>query len=296
MKQDFIERARKVHDGKYVYDLVEYKGALLKIKIICPAHGLFEQAAHHHLEGQGCPRCSKIKNKPPVKRSNPIRNKNKAVSIHNDLYDYTKTDFSSVKTKVIIICKIHGEFYQTLGKHLCGRGCPDCGGSRKKTQEEFLVEAKNTHGDLYDYSLSKYDNFEKKIIIICRRHGEFYQTPHNHIIGKQGCPVCVHRISKPEIEWLNSLGLPNDNEHRNVLLKLPDRKIKADGYEPSTGTVYEFYGDYYHGNPLFFDSNVMNPHTKCTFGELYKKTLDKENSILKNGLKLVCIWEHEWKS
>lgn len=182
-----------------------------------------------------------------------------------------------------------------LHKHLSGRGCQICGGSKKKTQDEFLVEAKNVHGELYDYSSSAYENFEKKLTILCKRHGEFYQTPHNHIIGKQGCPHCTHRISKGETEWLNYIGLPNDSSHRNVLIKLSDRKIKADGYDPNTKTVYEYYGDYYHGNPKFYQESDYNPHTKCTFGELYQKTLEKEKSIIKDSYKLITMWESNWK-
>lgn len=176
-----------------------------------------------------------------------------------------------------------------------GRGCHDCGGSRKKTQEEFLKEAKSVHNELYDYSKSIYTNFEAKLTIICKKHDEFDQTPHNHIIGEQGCPHCVHRISKPETEWLNYLNIPNDSAHRNVLIKLSDRKIKADGYMLETNTVYEFNGDYYHGNPSLYQSDKINPHTKCTFGKLYSRTIEKEKSILNNGFNLITIWEHEWR-
>lgn len=289
--EDFINKANKVHGCKYIYDLVEYITTNTKVKIVCPEHGVFEQKPAKHLVGQGCPKCTKFRKKGHDEFMD------KAIQIHGTKYDYSKSDFSHVKNKTIIICSIHGEFWQTVDKHVnFGRGCPDCGGSRKKTLEEFIVEAREVHGNLYDYTRAQYVQFEAKLTIICNKHGEFYQTPHNHIIGKQGCPHCVHRISKGETDWLNHLGVPNDIEHRNVLLYLADRKIKADGYIPEIGTVYEFYGDYYHGNPLFYNPEGYNPHTKCTFGELYQKTMEKEKSILESGLKLVCIWEHEWKA
>jgi hypothetical protein len=291
MLSSFIQKAQKIHNEKYAYDLVEYKNAKTKIKIVCHTHGIFEQTPDKHLFGQGCPLCSKYRKKSLTEFEE------KAIKIHNAKYDYSKTDFSHIKNRAIIICPEHGEFLQILDKHInFGRGCPDCGGSRKKTLEEFIAEAEEVHCGLYDYSLVEYIGFERKITIICKRHGEFYQTPHNHIIGKQGCPHCVHRISKGETDWLNFIGLPNDKLHRNVLLRLDDRKIKADGYDPATATVYEFYGDYYHGNPIFYKSNMINPHTKCSFGELYQRTLEKEASIFKSGLKLVSIWEHEWKA
>jgi len=289
MDNNFVNRSIKIHDNKYNYDFVEYINALTKIKIICIIHGEFWQTPSKHLMGQGCPSCSKYRKK----TKDEFRNK--ATEIHNSKYDYEKTDFSNIKNKVIIICPEHGEFLQTLDKHInFKRGCPTCGGSNKKTLEQFILEAKCVHGELYDYSSSIYENFEKKLKIICKRHGEFLQTPHNHIIGKQGCPHCVHRISKVETAWLNYIGLPNNPEHRNVLIKLYNRKIKADGYDPITKTVYEFYGDYYHGNPMFYKSDMINPHTKCSYGDLYKRTIEKEIAIKEFGLNLISIWEYEW--
>lgn len=54
----FIERSTEVHNGKYDYSLVDYKGATEKVKIICPRHGIFEQVASSHPWGNGCPICN----------------------------------------------------------------------------------------------------------------------------------------------------------------------------------------------------------------------------------------------
>jgi hypothetical protein len=287
----FLDRSKSIHNNLYSYDLVNYVNALTKVEIICKTHGSFWQIPATHCRGTGCPKCSKYSKK----SINEF--KEKAIKIHNNFYDYTKTDFSKIINKSIITCPIHGDFIQSLDKHINSKhGCPKCGGSQKKTLEEFINEAQQIHGNLYDYILSVYLNFELKLEIICSKHGSFWQTPHNHIIGKQGCPTCVHRISKGELDWLNFIGLPNDNLHRNVYIKLFDRSIKADGYDSKINTVYEFYGDYYHGNPKFYNPTAVNPHTKCTFGELYSRTLEKEKSIKAAGINLVSIWEHEWNA
>lgn len=39
--EEFIEKAKKVHGDKYDYSLVEYKDSRVKVKIICPKHGVF---------------------------------------------------------------------------------------------------------------------------------------------------------------------------------------------------------------------------------------------------------------
>ena len=66
---------------------------------------------------------------------------------------------------------------------------------KKLTTEEFIAKAKKTHGDKYDYSKVKYANNKTKVCIICPEHGEFWQTPHNHLVG-QNCPQCTNNNLK----------------------------------------------------------------------------------------------------
>ena len=61
--------------------------------------------------------------------------------------------------------------------------------TKKKTTEEFIEESRKIHGDKYDYSKVEYNNNTTKICIICPIHGEFWQTPKQHLRG-QGCPKC----------------------------------------------------------------------------------------------------------
>lgn len=61
--------------------------------------------------------------------------------------------------------------------------------AKKLTTEDFIVKAKVTHGDRYDYSLAKYTRTHDNLIIICKEHGPFEQAPANHYKGK-GCPIC----------------------------------------------------------------------------------------------------------
>ena len=60
----------------------------------------------------------------------------------------------------------------------------------KLTTEQFIERAKTVHGDKYDYSQVIYNGAHPKIKIVCPIHGEFEQTPTNHINHKQGCPLC----------------------------------------------------------------------------------------------------------
>lgn len=66
----------------------------------------------------------------------------KARIVHNDKYDYSKVKYKNVHDKVIIICPIHSEFEQEPNSHLRGIGCPYCGGTKKKTNQEFIIRPK----------------------------------------------------------------------------------------------------------------------------------------------------------
>jgi len=56
--EQFIAKAKRVHGDKYDYSLVSYERAVLPVKIVCPAHGEFEQKPKSHLLGRGCRKCA----------------------------------------------------------------------------------------------------------------------------------------------------------------------------------------------------------------------------------------------
>lgn len=112
----------------------------------------------------------------------------KANDVHNNKYTYNKTNYINSRTKVIITCPKHGDFEQTPANHLYGKGCPKCSG-KFKTTEEWIIEAKEIHGDKYDYSKTVFINTNTKVCIICPKHGEFWQLPYNHLSG-EGCSKC----------------------------------------------------------------------------------------------------------
>lgn len=196
---EFIEKARRIHGDKYNYSKVDYINASTKVCIICPKHGEFWQTPASHLAGARCPKCwEEMKGKALF--SNTEEFVEKARKIHGNKYDYSKVEYERSNKKVCIICPIHGEFWQTPSHHLRGQGCPKCGNEeisnkRTKSTEQFIKEARVIHGDKYDYSKVDMNNRDEKgrICIICPTHGEFWQTPSNHLHGK-GCELCVRYI------------------------------------------------------------------------------------------------------
>lgn len=130
----------------------------------------------------------------------------KSISIHGNKFDYSKVQYIGSHTKVCIICPEHGEFYQSPTNHLSGNGCAKCaaqysrGKYRLTTVETFLAQAKEIHGDKYDYSKVEWKNTYTSITIICPIHGEFTQIPQNHIRLKCGCKKCGREITKSKVK------------------------------------------------------------------------------------------------
>lgn len=60
---------------------------------------------------------------------------------------------------------------------------------KKLTTEEFIEKARKVHGDRYDYSKVNYKTTHEKVVITCKKHGDFEQTPSSHLQGN-GCPKC----------------------------------------------------------------------------------------------------------
>lgn len=119
---------------------------------------------------------------------------NKATAVHGDKYDYSKTVYTNTRTKVNIICPIHGEFEQLANDHINGSGCKKCANIIivKKTSlglEKFIQKAKLKHPEKYTYEKVVYVNNKVPVIITCPIHGEFEQRPDTHLNGC-GCPNC----------------------------------------------------------------------------------------------------------
>ena len=216
---DFIIRANEKHNNEYDYSKVIYDNLKKKIIIICSKHGEFSQTPNNHLFGKGCKKCGVEKR--TTKRTMTLNEFiEKANNIHNNKYNYSKAQYTKSRNKIIIICKLHGEFQQIANTHLMGAGCVKCSTEinalkNSLTQEEFLIKANEAHNNKYDYSKAIYKNNDEKIIIICSEHGEFLQKCSNHFYGK-GCKKCginiiSEKLSLTQEEFLNK----SNNIHYN---------------------------------------------------------------------------------
>lgn len=139
--------------------------------------------------------------------------------VHKDKYDYSKTNCENrdEKGRICIICPIHGEFWQTPSNHKNGQGCRKCMGEKlsllkRSNNNEFISNANIIHNNKYVYTSVEYINNWTKVLIKCPIHGEFWQTPHNHLQGA-GCPECKKLL----ISNANKYSLDEFIEKANVV-------------------------------------------------------------------------------
>ena len=227
--------------------------------------------------------------------------------VHGDKYDYSLVEYKNNKTKVKIICQIHGIFEQTPSQHiLLKQSCRYCMIDSYKSKH-FIEKSKKIHGDKYDYSLVEYKNNKTKVKIICQIHGIFEQRPDNHIHSK-GCYLCGRienrkkHINRIEHDKLNKNQLlPNYNKNAcilfdNISLKqnihiqhamnggeyyIKELGYWVDGYDIVNNIVYEYY-EIFHKYTIEKDKkreNEIKKYLNCDFIIIHEDHL-KANNIM----------------
>lgn len=280
-KDEFVRKAKEVHGDFYTYDKVLYRKGNEKVVITCPKHGDFKQAPIKHLAGNGCPKCA-MENKSAAQNKGLEEFIMQSRSKFGDKFDYSKASYVNNKTKLILVCPIHGEFHISPDSHLKSlTGCKKCGNdlARKavaKDKAHFLAKARKVHGDKYNYDNFEYVNWHTPGYVTCPVHGDFLVNACNHITNGSGCPKCVHQISKWEQEvydFIVSEGIAAEQSNREIL---DGREI--DIYIPEKNIGIECDGLRWH-NETRKDKNYH---------------LNKTNECAKKGVRLIHIFEDEW--
>lgn len=299
----FIERSVRIWGVKYDYSTVNYIDSTHKVQIICPIHGEFEQLPSNHYK-YGCGSCGRATN---------FRNKElnyrckhefieKAHRIHENKYSYSRTEYVNAATKVTITCTLHGDFNVTPNNHLRGKGCPTCGriiskNARLNPFDEYLRQFKLLYGDKYDYSNVKWKGSSIPISVVCKYHGIYNIIPYIHAKGKE-CQKCTNQYSKISIEWLLYMEISYNTEIQYALkggeFRIPNTRYKADGYSKDMNMIFEFQGDFWHGNPKLYDVCKIHPRCGISYGELYSETNKKINEIREQGYNVITCWESDW--
>ena len=218
-QEEFVTKAKSIHP-EYNYSKVIYKNNKTKVKVICPIHGEFDITPHSLLQKKGCYFCGieEMRNKLSKPQEQFIE---EAIKLFPN-YNYSLVDYKNNKTKVKIICPVHGEFEITPSSILSSSGCPVCYKEKcSKSQEQFVQEISNIFPE-YDFSKTVYANDKTKVKIICPIHGEFEATPSNLLQGR-GCPKCCSSKGEKKVRAI----LKKEKILFKEQYKIPDCKDKV---------------------------------------------------------------------
>lgn len=170
----------------------------------------------------------------------------KANRIHNNKYKYKNFNYTNNYTKSFITCPVnnHGDFLMSPNNHLRNHGCSKCKEEKsskilKSNSFDFIKKAIAIHGDTYDYSKVNYNGIYEKVTIICKKHGEFLQSPNNHL-KCNGCPRC--KSSKGELALEEIFKKYNITYEPQYRIPIVVDILKYDFYLPDYNLLIEFHG------------------------------------------------------
>lgn len=205
----------------------------------------------------------------------------KATEVHAGWYSYDRFVYTDAHTPSAVTCPIHGDFNCSPTNHTFGKGCPTCGTIKSaikqtKSFDDFLAQARLVWGDKFDYSDTVYVGARRYLEFRCTRHNKVVkQTPNNHLSGQDACPSCNHKKSRQQEQiaaYMESLGFV---VQQNVTDKSILGRFEADIWIPELRLAIEHHGLYYH-------KGVEDKHR------------DKWEIAVKNGVRLVQVFEDEW--
>ena len=193
-------------------------------------------------------------------------------------YEWKSYKFSQVPREHWDEIKNHKDFANDLGKHL-----------GYTNMEDWY---KITLQQIYDYYgcglLSSYYNSSPQQFV----NAMFPEYPWINSKFKKN-------YSQGQIQWLKYMCVSTPDirhilNHDDGEYKIPGSRYYADGYSDEELCIFEYHGDYWHGNPKIYNQEEINKSTRTTFGECYEKTLKKQRLCKETGYNYVSIWESEW--
>ncbi len=215
---------------------------------------------------------------------------NESKLVHpNEGYIYDESTYVNTHTPTRIICPKHGEFWQTPKSHLLYE-CKKCSYEKRAknytlTTEEFIEKAIKKHGyNKYDYSKSVYVGTKTPLCIICEKHGEFWQTPNDHLSGK-GCPKCNESKLEKKLEhYFKENNINYIHQYKTSWLS----KQSLDFFLPEYNTAIECQGKQHFGNGGW--------GTSYDFEKIKELDVIKFEKCKKNNIKLIYFAKKQDKS
>ena len=194
-KEEFVRRANEIHNNKYDYSHVDFKGTKTKVEIICPEHGPFSQLPKNHLKGQGCPCCGKHYAQVWSKGNWEAFVKSSKKKFGNKYtFPHIQQEYENKYSVITIVCNDCGSiFTKTATDHLTlpNGGCAKC---LKDARTEYFTfddldkigTSNGVHVNYFEGQVTKND----KIACTCSIHGEYEVKVGTILEGRGKCKKC----------------------------------------------------------------------------------------------------------
>lgn len=238
----------------------KYKNNRSRVEVSCKVCGyIFSPVAASLYMGHGCPKCSGSIKKTTDQFITEMKEKNPLISVDGE--------YVNNKEKIALHCLRCGYKWSTSPNALLrGRGCPNCYGNIRKTQEQFVSEMAQIHPDIV--VVGEYKNNKIPVECYCNVCNNYFKlSPHSMLSTKSGCTFCSKSNTKGEVfvrNWLISHNITYErqksfNECRNK------QSLLFDFYLPDYNTLIEYDGkqhyvpvDYYGGEKSFKMSQLRD--------------------------------------
>lgn len=306
--EDFFKRLKEKYGDRYQWITTEFGDYYTDyVEFICPDHGVVKQTLCVLLNTQdneecGCPKCRK-------ERANRLQSYTleeaieKAKSLEcTKYYDFSNiTEWFGVKHKYKFKCVKHDrEFEQTFDSIFSnkGNGCPDCYAEYIRERdclgkERFVEKAIKVHGNKFDYSKAIYVNYTTPIIIICPKHGEFLQTPGDHLSG-HGCPKCNNSKLEEKVRVAlekNNIAFVQEKYVKDLTDKVPVLKMqRVDFFIPELKICIECQG-VQHFTPSKFSTKTNDSDMLDEYKKRKKSDELKYNELTNSGHDVIYFTE-----
>lgn len=148
-----------------------------------------------HLLGTGCSECRKLHRSWWISTESFIL-RSEINHIGNDVNcDYSNASHTGSRSRIRIKCYNHGDFHPIADIHMRGSRCSKCsyierGLIGRLSHDEFINRAKIKHGNKFNYDKTMCIRGTEVVIITCPIHGDFEQTPTQHLKCVTGCTKC----------------------------------------------------------------------------------------------------------
>jgi len=214
-----VKQFKKKHGNRYDYSKFRYVSSSEEGIVICKIHGEFKQSHSSHKQGFGCLNCGRLKTKikSAYTQESVIK---KFISIHGDMYDYSKVKYVKSTEKVIIIDKEFNTSHLIAPNKIFGKNTKCTIQNAVNPTDYFIKRAKSIHGEKrFDYTNTKYINGSKELEIKCRLHKVFHTRPNLHLNKNGGCNKCSNNQAKSSNEIIIDFQIVHKNKYDYSLVR-----------------------------------------------------------------------------